>query len=74
MTDSTTCESLATALPKEMARVRDELMPIYQAIGQPGVFAMTLMAVSLDEAANALASGDVVRMIRAYADLKGFKE
>jgi hypothetical protein len=64
--------TLGEALPREMARVRDELMPLYIKIGPPGIFALTMMRASLDAAARALTEGDVVAMIRAYEDLKGF--
>lgn len=65
-------ESLGEALPREMARVRDELMPLYIQIGPPGQFALALMRQSLDAAAKAMAEGDVVAMLRAHEDLKGF--
>jgi hypothetical protein len=63
---------LGEALPREMARVRDEIMPNYIAIGPPGFFALAMMRRSLDAAAKALAEGDIVAMLCAYEDLKGF--
>ncbi|MDQ0472821.1 hypothetical protein [Labrys wisconsinensis] len=66
-------QSLGEALPKEMARVRDDLLPLYDAI-PTGIFAATLMRRDLDRAAHALAEGDVVEMMRVYEDLKGYKE
>lgn len=66
-------DTVGTALPREMARVR-ELLPIYDGLpGGAGMFAATLMRADLDKAANALAEGDVVAMIRIYADLTGYK-
>lgn len=65
--------SLGTELPKEMARVRDVLMPQYQSIGPAGGFALALMRNELDRATKALAEGDVVTMIRSYEALKEFK-
>lgn len=65
-------DSLGTELPKEMARVRDELLPTYDAI-PTGVFAATLMRADLDRATRALAEGDVVEMIRCYEALKNYK-
>ena len=65
-------ETLGTALPKEMARVRDELLPIYDSI-PTGVFAATLMRVNLDRAAKAMVEGDTVEMLRIYEALKGYK-
>lgn len=67
-------ETLGAELPKEMARVRDHLMPIYQSIGPAGGFALAMMHQSLDLAAKAMAEGDTVTMLRAYQELKAFKE
>lgn len=64
-------ESLVEALPKEQQRVR-ELLPIYDAI-PTGIFAATMMRQSLTRAEKAAASGDVVEMIRAYEELKGYE-
>jgi len=69
---STETESLGTALPSEMARVRDEVMPAYLEIGAPGRLAVAMMRVDLDAAAKALADGDVAEMIRVYQSLKEY--
>lgn len=63
-------ESVGEALPREMARVRDVVMPAYQEIGSAGAFALAFMRRDLDYAARALAEGDVVAMIEAYKELK----
>jgi hypothetical protein len=65
--------SLGEELPKEMARVRDVLIPQYQSIGPAGAFAISFMLADLDKAAKALAEGDVVEMIRVYESLKAYK-
>lgn len=65
-------ESLGEALSREMARVRDELLPLYDAI-PTGVFAATLIRADLDRAARAMVDGDVVEMVRAYESLRGYK-
>lgn len=66
--------SLGTELPKEMARVRDELLPLYDALPNgAGIFAAAIMRGTLDVATKALAEGDLVTMIRAYEKLKGFE-
>ena len=67
-----TTETLADALPREMARVRDKVMPAYVAIGAPGMLALMLMRRSLDLAAKAMADGNTVEMLAAYSDLKGY--
>jgi hypothetical protein len=66
-------ETLGDALPKEMARIRDEVMPAYQSIGPAGGFALTLMRTSLDRAAKAMAEGDLPEMIAVYKDLQSYK-
>jgi hypothetical protein len=67
-------DNLGTALPKEMSRVRDEMIPQYLAIGPAGNFAIAVMRNELDRATRALAEGDLEAMIRSYVALKGFKE
>lgn len=66
-------KTLGDALPAEMARVRDEIMPVYQSLGREGMPALLLIRRALDVAAKAMAEGDVVAMIAAYQDLKGFE-
>jgi hypothetical protein len=65
-------ESLAEALPKEMARVR-EVLGAYKAIGPAGMFGAAFIEADLREADQAVMSGDVVRMIRVYEKLKGIQ-
>ena len=60
-------DTLGDALPREMARVRDEVMPAYIKIGPAGQFALAFM-----RATKALAEGDVVEMLRVYESLKGY--
>ncbi|MBP7337681.1 hypothetical protein [Niveispirillum sp.] len=70
----TSPQSLGDALPQEMARVRD-LIPLYQGLPHnAGAIAIAMMRQDLDTAAQALATGDVVGMIRVFESLKGFKE
>ena len=64
-------DSLGTALPREMARVRDEVIPTYREIGPSGAFAVAWMTAALDKATKALAEGDLPAMIAAYEELKG---
>lgn len=64
--------SLGEALPAEMTRVRDVVMPPYVEIGPAGIFALTMMRQSLDAATKALAEGDVIAMLRCYEDLKEY--
>ncbi len=61
--------TLGDALPAEMARVRDKLLPVYDSI-QGGQIAASMMRADLDAAAKAMAAGDTVEMIRVYQSLK----
>jgi hypothetical protein len=65
--------TLGEELPKAMARVRDEILPLYVEIGPPGIFAATMMRKDLDDAARAMIEGDTVEMIRVYQSLIGWK-
>lgn len=65
--------SLGEALPLEMARVRDEVIPIYQTVGPAANLAIAMMRHDLDRAAKAMAEGDVVEMLRVYQSLKEFQ-
>jgi hypothetical protein len=71
MTNAEGANTLGDALPREMARVRDEVLPEYDAI-PAGIFAATMMRQSLDAAARAMVEGDTVAMIQCYEDLKGY--
>ncbi len=55
-------DTLGDALPREIARVRDEVLPEYLAIGPAGIFAATMMRQSLDLASKAMIEGDSLRL------------
>ena len=65
-------KTLGKALPKEMKRVRDEVLPIYLECGAAGLPAVYMMRTDLDLAAKALSEGDIEAMIKAYQSLKGY--
>ena len=62
-------ESLAEALPKECARVR-EVLGHYKELGLVGAFGATFIEIDLRAADIAMASGDVVAMLQAYKKLQ----
>lgn len=66
-------DTLGDALPREIARVRDDILPIYLEIGPSGAIAAALMRADLDAASKAMIEGDVVQMIRIYEALKGWQ-
>lgn len=63
-------ETLADALPREMARVRDQVLPAYLDTGRVGAFAVAMMRAELDRAAEALAERDIIAMIDSYLALR----
>jgi hypothetical protein len=65
--------TLADELPRQMARVRDEVMPAYQSIGSAGSFALMTMRFDLDLAAKAMAEGDLPAMITACKKLSEYE-
>jgi hypothetical protein len=66
-------DTLGDALPREMARVRDKVLPHYREIGPTGVFAVACICADLDIAAKGLAEGDIEVMIMAYQALKRYE-
>lgn len=69
--------TLGDALPLEMTRVRTVVLPAYQAVLEHAPMTqitISLINASLDRAQTALAEGDVLAIILAYEDLKGWTE
>ena len=66
-------DTLGDALPREMARVRDKIMPAYLAIGPAGGIALAMMRADLNAAAKAMAEGDLAEMIRVHQSLKEYE-
>lgn len=64
--------SLAEALPLEIQRIREEVMPIYQTI-PTGALAVLMMKQDLLKASAAMAEQDTVGMLRAYEALRGYQ-
>lgn len=61
--------TLGEELPKEIARVRDKLLPVYDAT-PGGQYAAAMMRADLDRASKAMIEGDTVEMLRVYQSLK----
>ena len=67
-------DTLGDELPREIARVRDELIPVYDSLpGGAGAVAAIVMRMVLDRASKAMIAGDSVGMIYAHQELEGFK-
>ena len=69
--------SLAEKLPREINRVRD-VQDLYKGLRtMPNVIVepqIMLMEAAIQRAIAASASGDAIEMLRAYEDLKDWKE
>lgn len=65
--------SVGEELPKKMQEIREVYIPAYQEIGPSGAFAISVMQNALTQAEKALASGDVIEILRSYEELNGFK-
>lgn len=61
--------SLAEALPREMARVR-EVLAIYQSLGPNGRWGAAMIEKDLAQADQVTAAGDTVGMLRSYEALR----
>lgn len=64
--------SVGEKYPEEQKRLR-EMREQYVAIGPAGAFGCMMIDAMLTEMEQAMASGDVVRIVRAYAEAQGFK-
>jgi hypothetical protein len=65
-------ESLGDAFPREIQRCT-RLLGEYRSIGPAGQFGAAMIQQTLDEATDALATGDVVAMIRIFPRLQDHK-
>jgi len=72
MSNEPKSETLGEALPREIARVRDKVLPAYIAAGAPGAIAAAMMRADMDAATRALSEGDIIAMLRCYESLKGY--
>jgi hypothetical protein len=65
--------TLGDDLPREIARVRDRVIPAYLECGPGGAFAVAMMRADLDRASKAMIEGDIVEMVCVYQSLKEWK-
>lgn len=63
--------NLIEGIQAECRRVREELVPRYEALGTVGVVGKTLILWEVEEGEAAIASGDVTRMVVALRGLRG---
>lgn len=65
--------TLGDELPRQIARVRDEVIPAYLECGPGGMFAVEMMRADLDQASKAMIEGDVVAMLYICKKLQDWK-
>lgn len=65
--------TLADELPRQQARCRG-ILENALSIGAPGAFLVAMLRVSLANAEQAAAAGDIGAMVAACADLQGYEE
>lgn len=65
--------SIGEDFPKQQARVR-EVLGWYKEIGPAGVIGAALIEYALQKADEAMASGDVLKILVAYEGLRKIKE
>lgn len=64
--------SLGEEFPKQQKRVR-ELLTEYQRIGSNGVFGAMALKQILARAEEAMASGDVIKILQSFKAMEGCK-
>lgn len=69
---TTSTSSVATAFPGEQARVRAVLAECRR-VGAPGLFAAVMLEDLLRRADTAIASGDVLAILRTYTEMTEVK-
>ncbi|MBR9679039.1 MAG: hypothetical protein GON13_02120 [Nanoarchaeota archaeon] len=62
-------ENLMSGLMRELKRNRI-LLKEYELIGAPGMFGATLLKQDIEEADNAIETGDTIGMMVCYSKLK----
>jgi len=68
----TVSHSVGGDFPHEQERVR-ELMDLYRDVGPAGAFALLMLKQVLARADKAMASGDVVAILRSYQEMRDCK-
>lgn len=64
--------SVGEDFPREQQRCR-ELLGIYEGLGSQGAFGALVIRDALSKAEQAMASGDVVAIVRSYEELRGLR-
>ena len=71
-TETTKATSVGEDFPRMQAHVR-ELLSQYKAIGPAGTFGATMLEQVLQRADAAMASGDVIAIVRSYQEMRECK-
>ena len=65
--------NLVEAIQEKCNEIRDVLLPAYDDIGVAGAFGAAMLRLQIKESEDAIASGEVVRMVQALHDLNEIK-
>jgi len=63
-------ENIVEGIQREQKRCREELLPEYDALGAVGAFGAMMIRADIEEGDKAIASGDVILILQAFARLK----
>ena len=66
-------ENLIEVLQNKVAEMREEYLPVYQTIGPAGAFVVAMVHSAIQKAEQAVATMDVVEMVRSLQELRNFK-
>lgn len=66
-------QTVGDDFPRQQARVR-EILGLYRQIGPAGAFGAAMIEQTLRRADAAIASGDIVAILRSYEELREVKE
>ena len=69
-------QTLGDALPAKIREINEVIIPAYEEVikfAPMTALTVALMRHEVNEAVEALASGDLVRMIHAYANIKDYE-
>lgn len=65
--------NIIEGIQAECNRIR-KIIPHYEELGPVGSFGATMLKIAVAEGEASIASGDVVRMVKAYRELQDCKE
>ena len=62
--------NLVEGIQQKCNYIREAIIPEYEAIGSAGMFGKVMLQSDIKKGEQAIASGDVVEMVRVYKELE----